>query len=1079
MKRFIVLFVFILCLTSSNYVFPNDTIVGNCFVNNYSTENFELQNWAIVQDNRGVMYFGNGAGVLEFDGKNWKAIKTSNNSTVRSLDIDKNGTIFVGASGEFGYLDIDSTGNIYYKSLLSKITDSVSEIKRILKTFCTTKGVYFISEDNIFRYYNNQIIVIPAKLSGQQRYGFNINDQIFIIQEDVGLCYINENEIIPLPHTSRFSKDYGRYVILPYTDNNLLIATQDKGLFTYNLNMISHHGKIFPDNNEKNTAPQITQNLPSPIAKYIEANGLYSASKVDSNLYAFGTIGGGIILMNSRAEFVQIINKEKSLRGNSILDLYLDNTNNLWAALQDGISLIEINNPIHFFNESNKLEGILLNTIEFNGVRYAGTHLGIYYLKPYRFSLENDNYEFVLVENGKSTCLDLFVYNNHLLASTSQGIMEIKNKKAEIIQEDLSPYCFHSSKKFNDLIFLGSSNGLSYLKVNPNTLKIRENFTFPEITNAIIEMVDDNNGDLWLTTQFNGIIHLEFEENNEKNYSISRYDTAQGLPSLNLNYVHFINNNFLVATQNGVYSSDKKDNQLRFIPDTTYCSHSINKECSVSKLIEHKNNKSFVLSENLGIGILDLIQKELYVNPFKKIAPESIYNLFLEDDFSWICTTDGLYKYDLKSTKTYNQSFNSLIRKVVFGKDSLLYGGTALKDTTRSIPNLLYKHNSILFEYYAPFYENSEDIKFQYKLEGFDEEWSDWISKTEKSYTNLWEGEYTFLVKAKNIYGIESKIASYSFEITPPWYRTYLAYAGYILLLGFTFYIGFRLYARRLVEQNIKLEKIIKERTAEIRKQRDQIADQKQSITDSIHYASRIQNAILPPNEFISKHLAEFFILFKPRDIVSGDFYWFTENESKVIITAADCTGHGVPGAFMSMLGISFLNEIVNKEKIISANEILNELRDHVKTSLHQTGKSNESKDGMDMALCVIDKENMTIDFAGANNPLYLIRDGELIQYKADRMPIGIYIKDNLPFTNHLVDVQKDDIVYIFSDGYVDQFGGDKGKKFMPKNFKALLLEHHQKPMEYQKEMLDQTIEFWKGDTEQVDDILVIGIKIT
>jgi len=178
------------------------------------------------------------------------------------------------------------------------------------------------------------------------------------------------------------------------------------------------------------------------------------------------------------------------------------------------------------------------------------------------------------------------------------------------------------------------------------------------------------------------------------------------------------------------------------------------------------------------------------------------------------------------------------------------------------------------------------------------------------------------------------------------------------------------------------------------------------------------------------------------------------------------------------MLGISFLNEIVNKERAINANEILNELREHVKTSLHQTGKSNESKDGMDMALCVIDLENMKLDFAGANNPLYLIREGELIQYKADRMPIGIYIKDDRPFTNYLIDIQKGDIIYIFSDGYVDQFGGDKGKKFMPKNFKDLLLENHQKPLEYQKEILDQTIETWKGKSEQVDDILVIGVKI-
>jgi len=522
MKRLLYLFFILFLLNSGNEVFSSDTIVGNRFVKNFSTENFELQNWAIVQDSRGVMYFGNGSGVLEFDGKNWRVIKTSNSSTVRSLDIDSTGTIYAGASGDFGYLDVDSIGNIFYQSLLDKTSDSVSEIKRILKTFCTSQGVYFISEDKIFRYHHNVVDVIPANLVGQQRFGFKVNDQIFIITQNDGLCYIKENTIVKLPHTSKFSTDYGRYIILPFANNELLIATQDKGFFTYNLNMISHHGIIFPDNTELNTAGTITKTFPSPIAKYLEANGLYSATLIDSNLFAFGTISGGIILMDKHGEFVQIINKEKGLRGNSILDLYLDHEKNLWAGLQDGISFIEMNSPITFFSEANNLEGILLTTIEHKGVRYAGTHLGIYELKPYSFALENDNYTFQVIENAKSTCLGLFEYQNELLASTNQGIVQIKNGNARIIQENLSPYCFHTNKNFNDIIFLGSSNGLSYLKLNEKTLAVEEKFVFPEITQSIIEMIDDEKGNLWLTTQFNGIIQLAFEENSANQYQIQR-----------------------------------------------------------------------------------------------------------------------------------------------------------------------------------------------------------------------------------------------------------------------------------------------------------------------------------------------------------------------------------------------------------------------------------------------------------------------------------------------------------------------------------------------------------------------------
>ena len=223
--------------------------------------------------------------------------------------------------------------------------------------------------------------------------------------------------------------------------------------------------------------------------------------------------------------------------------------------------------------------------------------------------------------------------------------------------------------------------------------------------------------------------------------------------------------------------------------------------------------------------------------------------------------------------------------------------------------------------------------------------------------------------------------------------------------------------------------------------------------------------------------LKDHFLLWRPRDIVSGDFWWMTEKDNKVILAAADCTGHGAPGAFMSMLGVSFLNEIVNKLKSAEANIILNELRNHVKTTLKQTGKQDEAKDGMDIALVIIDYENMTMQYSGAYNPLYLIRKGELIETKADKNPIGIYIKEKDSFTKHEIDLQKGDTIYIFSDGYVDQFGGERMDKFKSKNFKQLLLDNQHLSMEDQKELLNVTIDNWRGKIDQIDDIIVIGVR--
>ncbi len=271
----------------------------------------------------------------------------------------------------------------------------------------------------------------------------------------------------------------------------------------------------------------------------------------------------------------------------------------------------------------------------------------------------------------------------------------------------------------------------------------------------------------------------------------------------------------------------------------------------------------------------------------------------------------------------------------------------------------------------------------------------------------------------------------------------------------------------------------IAEQKHKIKKQHDIVKTQKKKIEDSILYAKRIQSAVLPPNRFIQHLLSEHFIFYKPRDIVSGDFYWTKQVESRIYIAAADCTGHGVPGALMSMLGITFLNEIVNKNPYIKANDILNELRVHIISSLRQTGSSGESRDGLDIALCVIDHDKKLLEYSGANNPLYLIRNGELIETKADRMPIGIHRKAKESFINHEIELKKNDLIYIFSDGYIDQFGGENGRKYLSTNFKNLLLENCSKSLNDQRYILEKTFEEWKGDRKQLDDILVIGFKIS
>ena len=283
---------------------------------------------------------------------------------------------------------------------------------------------------------------------------------------------------------------------------------------------------------------------------------------------------------------------------------------------------------------------------------------------------------------------------------------------------------------------------------------------------------------------------------------------------------------------------------------------------------------------------------------------------------------------------------------------------------------------------------------------------------------------------------------------------------------------------KAISEQNEQILEVNEELTV----LNEAISEQKNEIVDSINYAKRIQSAMLPPETYISELLNENFILYKPRDIVSGDFYWIKQVNQYIVLVAADCTGHGVPGAFMSMLGMSYLNEIVQRREITQANHVLNELRKQIKYSLRQHGQRDESKDGMDMALCVIDLKGMKMQYAGANNPLYLIKDvngtPELQEIKADRMPLGYYHGKDISFVNHDIQLDIGDSFYLFSDGYIDQKGGKDDKKFMSKKFKSLLLKIHDQTMPDQKKILDKTLTDWMGKNSQMDDILVIGGRV-
>ena len=435
---------------------------------------------------------------------------------------------------------------------------------------------------------------------------------------------------------------------------------------------------------------------------------------------------------------------------------------------------------------------------------------------------------------------------------------------------------------------------------------------------------------------------------------------------------------------------------------------------------------------------------------------------------------------------------------------------------------LPFKNNNVTFDFVGIETAKPQLVRYQYLLEGYDKDWSPETDKTSATFGNIQEGSYTLKLKAKSPDGIWSQPIIYTFKVLPPWYRTWWMYMSYIFLGLSMISLFFRWRTTSLRKEKEILEKTVKQRTAEVveqkelvEKKNESIEEKQKEIVDSINYAKRIQYTLLANDKVLEQNLKEHFVLFQPKDIVSGDFYWATKisppqpsqregeappdlpeaggnhctsqtddlagnsssplgrlgGASRFYLAICDSTGHGVPGAFMSLLNISFLNEAITEKNIKQPHEILNHVRQRLIESISQDG----AQDGMDGILLCFESDKIT--YAAANNAPVIVRNNSIIDLSADKMPIGKGESDQ-SFTLHTIDTQKGDVLYFYTDGYADQFGGPKGKKFKYKQLENLLIAINQKTMEEQNQLLTATINNWKGDLEQVDDILIIGMRV-
>ncbi len=1097
----------ILILLSNSLLGQQLNKLGHPFIRNYKPEEYGAteQNWAIVQDNRGVMYFGNtDMGVLEFDGKSWRSIPVSNGSLVRSLAKDEKGTIYVGAVAEIGYLTPDLKGNLEYVSLTGLIKDSIKQFSDIYKTYCFNHKVYFCSRQYIFIYNGNSIKTIDL---GDQTINANfltfiVNDHIYVGSYWKGLREVKNDSIITIAPNGDSFRENDIYSILPVTDQEVLLITKGGstkggkykgGVFIYN----QHSGLI------KQIVPKNSY-LSKLLNETVPYNGLNLGNN-EIGIASIVTDDRTFSRLDLNGTLIELLNPATGLNDSWATFPFKNGDNPLWLALSLGISKVEIQSALRRFGEESGINGSINDVVRFNNTLYIATSNGVVYLN---FDLDGLP-KLLPINEINTTVWNFLVYkipNSNkeiLLAGGQPNIYEIKGTKGIpiVFPNQITHTCFKLRQSIHNpkLVYIGMASGLAALQFDNGSWVNKGYIKRNELRDEIRGIGEDNEGNIWLSTYIKGLIKLSF---NQKDTLIQRVTSIERLKDLKNIDVIRLNDSLFFTTSQGLMSYNEHAKKFEFVDPLGLKKNETS--FGISKIVKTPKGYAIQLYKDVGYNWVELVERDSLGNltitkkPFQRLPHKWSDALWVDPDgVVWTGIAKELFSYNPKTKRNYDEPFNALIRKVTSKEDTVLFYGTfysmneegklypSLTQQPEQILKLPYRFNRLVFEFGSTFYEWEEETTFSYFLEGgADETWSIWNKEAKATYTNLREGNYTFKVKAKNIYGTESSVAEYKFSIAPPWFRTILAYIIYgILFIAFV-WILVRWNTRRLIAEKERLEQIVKERTAEVVRQkseielqRDKIVHQNEEIKSSIQYASRIQNALLTPPDQITAIFPNHFMLYLPRDIVSGDFFWVTQVGNKKIAVVADCTGHGVPGGFMSMLGMSFISQIIGKGGELHPADILNQLRNSVIVSLHQTGEVGGSKDGMDIAIFTFDDTTSILEYAGANNPLILIRDNEVQHIKGDKMPIGIHIRAEEPFTNNVIEIKPGDRVYTFSDGYADQFGGPDQRKFMIKNLKELLLEIHQKPMPEQRDILDQTLLNWHGSSPRIDDVVVMGVQ--
>jgi serine phosphatase RsbU (regulator of sigma subunit)/streptogramin lyase len=1028
----------------------------NYFFDNYSIKQglSEQKVYTLLQDSKDYIWLGTANGASRFDGK-----KFENFTSRDSL-----------ATGGVKYIIEDSLGYIWFGHLNGGISryngqkfetaafDSITITGDVTHIAQIKDKIWFTSVNDgaiLADFPINDIKHIKAKqfrgkdgLSDQVFGASVFRDGSFICVADVGLRRYNPEEKkfenYRMPHMTTY---FSTFCLLEDKAGSIWFGTYNGGIYKY---IMSESRMVYYDlikmGITSNAVSCITEDSRGRIwvgtwgggigafdgdnfRKFNAGNGL-KASKIYKIIE---DVEGNILIADQnngltiyKGEAFVTINEKEIFPDPNVNAIYQDKAGSVWFGTNSGISRYypgSDKKPV-IYNEANNsiYEDIRFFREDKDGNIWIGSNNGgviMYNMKTSKFEAQ-PYINSILYTGGQVKAMEID-HQNNLWIGTVEGVAV-----GTINQQNFARYTLMDSLTVSLITALYCDpKGYMWIGTEPRGNKpglikcdiANKKFMPVTVLPGIIPktMVMDRKGILWIGTG-QGLIAYRNDS------IISTVTQDDGLLSNNIN--------LLAVGKDGSIYIGTNIGLNRYFPDS---------------------KRIFSYTERNGFPGIETKPNAVYESPSGDL---------------WFGTANGATQ--LRPEKTSTEELEPLTH---------IMGMRVNYETREMIPGMKLKSSerSILFDYYSICLTNPDVVRYKVKLEGADKNWQPVTDQTRAIYSALPPGKYTFMVIASNSQGIwNNEPVTFHFTIKPPFYLTwwFILISTVLVVVIVVMYIHIR--ELNLIKEKIILEQKVEERTAEVVQKSMIIEEKNRDITASIRYAERIQRAMLPREDTFE----ETFVLFLPKDIVSGDFYWMYDDGDTQFLAAVDCTGHGVPGAFMSIIGHNSLNKVVREYGIIHPAAILDQLNVEVIKSILQSQEKGIN-DGMDLALIALNRKKFTLEYAGAYNPLYVVRNGEVIVYKGDRFPIGIStLEQKKTFTNVSVDIKAGDMVYMCSDGYADQFGSSEVKKFKSVNVKRILSEIWSLPVHEQKERLEKEIMDWKGELPQVDDIMFIGIKI-